>query len=335
MIRSRSTFLTTFVVLTLAALPSAAQQTADDLSPTGQPLPVPSVKLIGPEDENDAYVRRFFGRIAARETVDLSFEVGGKSISLPIVEGETIPKGQVVATLDTDSFERAVARAELALSPAGRERERAAQLAASNVASAVRAEDAKTAYELAEVALRDARAALEDATLTTPFDALVVARLAANFSNVEPGRSILRLHDMSQIPVQIDVPERLFQAGIPPQAVDFKGEIAQLPAPVDLELIEYEAQTKTVGQSFLVTLVLPDLYIPTLIPGASMTVTARVDDAYQAPGRRVPSWPGLALPPYSLLSGCRCFTTAISAANARRMRSVSLALRHNRFSCRA
>lgn len=239
----------------------------------------------------------------------------------------------MVATLDTDNFERAVARAELALSPAGRER--AAQLAASNVASAVRAEDAKTAYELAEVALRDARAALEDATLTTPFDALVVVRLAANFSNVEPGRPILRLHDMSQVRVQIDLPERLFQAGIPPQAVDFTGEIAQLPAPVDLELIEYEAQTKTVGQSFLVTLVLPDLDIPTLIPGASMTVTARVDDAYQAPGRGVPSWPGLALPHYSLLSGCRCFTTAISASNARRMRSLSLALRHNRFSCRA
>ena len=289
MTRSRHAFLTTFAVLAVAALPGLAEQRAENLGPTGQPLPVPSVKLIGPEDENDAFVRRFFGRIAARETVDLSFEVGGKLVRLPVVEGETIPKGQVVAALETDNFERAVARAELALSQAGRERERAARLAASNVASTVRAEDAKTAYKLAEVALRDARAALEDATLTTPFDALVAARLAANFSNVEPGQPILRLHDMSQIRVQIDVPERLFQAGIPPEAIDFTGEVAQLSAPVDLQLIEYEAQTKAVGQSFLVTLVLPDLDIPTLIPGASMTVTARVDDAYQSPGRGVPA----------------------------------------------
>ena len=275
----------------LAPLSAQAQQSdaTAELGPTGLPVPIPSVKLLAAEDAEFAYVRRFFGRIAARETVDLSFEVGGRLISLPVVEGETIPKGTVVAALEKENFERAVARAELALEQAKREQSRAARLAASNVASAVRAEDSATARELAEVELNDARDQLSDATLRTPFDALVADRVAANFSNVSPGQTILRLHDMSQIRVQIDVPERLFQTGIPPEAITFTGEVAYLDDPIPLELIEFEAQTEAIGQTFLVTLVLPELNLPSLIPGASMTVIAAVDRAYSLPGRPVPA----------------------------------------------
>ena len=268
--------------------PAQSGDTAE-LGPSGQPVPVPSVKLIAPDDADTGFVRRFFGRIAARETVDLSFEVGGRLVQLPVVEGESYPVGTVVAELETDSFERAVARAELTLRQATRDQDRASRLAASNVASAVRAEDAQTARELAEVALSDARDALNDSVLRTPFDALVAARLAANFSNVEPGQPILRLHDMSEIRVQIDVPERLFQSGIPPEAITFTGEVAQRKDPVPLELIEFEAQTEAIGQTFLVTLRLPDLNISTLIPGASMTVTATVNADYTPPGRPLPA----------------------------------------------
>ena len=291
MFNKLSTLTAAFLAGVFSVTVAGAQQQGSDpeLGPTGLPVPIPSVKLLTSQDAEFAYVRRFFGRIAARETVDLSFEVGGRLVTLPVVEGETIPQGTVVAALEPENFERAVARAELALAQAKREEDRSSQLAASNVASAVRAEDAITARELAEVALDDARAALEDATLTTPFDALVADRVAANFSNVTPGQTILRLHDMSQIRVQIDVPERLFQSGIPPEAIKFTGEIAQLSDPVDLQLIEFEAQTEAIGQSFLVTLLLPDMDISTLIPGASMTVTAAVDRTYAQPGRPVPA----------------------------------------------
>lgn len=277
------------LLLLLATAAARAQDSTTALDPMGQPLPVPSVKLLAPEDAASGIVRRFFGRIAARETVDLSFEVGGRLVMLPVVEGDTIPQGTVVAGLETGSFERAVTRARLALAQADRERSRARQLAASNAASAVRAEDAETSHELAEVALADAEEALRDATLATPFTALVAARLAATFSNVSPGQPILRLHDMSQIRVQIDVPERLFQSGIPPEAITFTGEVSQLADPIPLDLIEYEAQTEAIGQTFLVTLELPPLDIPTLIPGASMTVTATVDADFGLPGRALPA----------------------------------------------
>ncbi|MBW4710465.1 efflux RND transporter periplasmic adaptor subunit [Roseobacter sp. YSTF-M11] len=284
-------FLAAALLATSAHITPASAQGADvtDLDPSGQIVPLPSVKILAPEDLTSGITRRFFGRIAARETVDLSFEVGGRLVMLPVVEGETIPQGSVVAALDTENFERAVARAELTLEQTRRESRRAEQLAQSNVTSAVRAEDAATARDLAEVALRDARDDLEDATLRTPFTALVAERIAANFTNVSPGQPILRLHDMSEIRVQIDVPERLFLSGIPPEAVRFTGSVPQAAGPIPLQLAEYEAQTEAIGQTFLVSLTLPDSNIPNLIPGASMTVTATVDVDYAQPGRALPA----------------------------------------------
>ena len=266
---------------------------AQDLAPSGVEKPAPSVKLVTATADGAADSRTFFGRIAARETVDLSFEVGGHLVELPVTEGRPVAQGTLVARLELGKFERAVEQAEIALAQAERAVARAETLARSNVASEVQAQDARTARDAAEVTLREVQAALEDATLTAPFDGLVAARLTPNFSNVATGQPIVRLHDMSEVRVEIDVPERLFQAAAPAR-VEWTGTLPQVEGPVPLTLAEYDAQTSSIGQTFRVSLALPDLDIPTLIPGASMNVTAT------APGEAAA---GVALPATALLPG--------------------------------
>lgn len=271
---------------------AADAQPAPRLTPSGDPAPIPTVKLVSPTAWGGDRVRTFFGRVAARETTDLSFEVGGRLVELPIVEGQTLKEGALVAALDREPFERAVRRAELELERTERELDRATQLARANVAAEVRAEDALTARDLAEVALTDAKEALKDAALTAPFEALVAERLAPAFSNVTPGQPVARLHDMSEVRVEIDVPERLLQSVPDPGDIDFAARVPGLDEPVPLTLREFEAQTGAVGQSFQVTLALPDLGVATLIPGASLTVeaTAHTGDA------------SLSLPPSAILA---------------------------------
>lgn len=259
--------------LVLAAATTVAAQEAADLTPSGDPRPVPAVRLVEPRSTAAENVRRFFGRIAARETVPLSFEVGGRLVEFPVLEGARVEAGDVVARLDPDPFARAVERAELALTQAERERERARRLAESNVASAVRAEDAQTARDLADVALRDAREALADSVLTAPFDGIVAERVAETFSNVEPGRPILRLHDMSEVRVEIEIPERVLLRAGDPDAIAFTG-LMPGDRRVPLRLVEFEVQTGRVGQSFRVALALPADAAEGMIPGATMTVLA-------------------------------------------------------------
>ena len=268
-----------FAVIVVA---SAAAQDVVDLTPSGDPRPLPAVRLVEPQSTTAENVRRFFGRIAARETVPLSFEVGGRLIEFPVLEGSGIRAGEVVARLDPDPFARAAERAELALEQAERDAERARKLAASNVTSEVRAEDARTARDLADVALRDARAALADSVLTAPFDGIVAERIAETFSNVEPGRPILRLHDMSEVRVEIEIPERVLLRAGDPDAIEFTGERQGEP-PIPLRLVEFEAQTGRVGQSFRAALALPQGAARGMIPGATMTVTAALP-ATDTPG---------------------------------------------------
>ncbi len=261
------------ILLAMAA--GAPAQDAADLTPSGDPRPLPAVRLVEPGAAAARDARRFFGRIAARETVPLSFEVGGRLIEFPVLEGSRVEAGGVVARLDPDPFARAAERAELALEQAERDSERARRLAASNVASEVRAEDARTARDLADVGLRDAREALADSVLTAPFDGIVAQRIAETFSNVEPGRPILRLHDMSEVRVEIEIPERVLLRAGDPHAIAFTGERPD-GARVRLRLVEFEAQTGRVGQSFRVALALPDEAAGGLIPGATMTVVAEL-----------------------------------------------------------
>jgi len=114
--------------------------------------------------------------------------------------------------------------------------------------------------------------------LSAPFRALVASRLTPNFANVAPGQPIVRLHDMSEVRVEIDVPERLFQSLSEVGDIRFVGTSPLFTGEVPLVLREFNAETQSIGQSYRVTLALPSNQVPpAIIPGASMTVTARLN----------------------------------------------------------
>ncbi|SFT03329.1 RND family efflux transporter, MFP subunit [Sulfitobacter marinus] len=261
-------------LICLLPLASHAQDAAV-LTPSGDPAPMRAVKLITPSGSVQPDKRVFFGQIVAKETVDVSFEVGGRLVSFDAQEGEFLEAGTQIAALDRAPFERAVERARLQLEQSERDYVRLQKLAQSNTVAETQVEDSKTARDLAEVALEEAQDDLDDATLIVPFRALVASRLTPNFANVSPGQAIVRLHDMSEVRVEIDVPERLFQQRGHKDSLSFTGKSPLFPAEVPLELREFNAETQSIGQSYRVTFALPaDMVSPSIIPGASMTVTA-------------------------------------------------------------
>ncbi|MBV6656717.1 MAG: efflux RND transporter periplasmic adaptor subunit [Devosiaceae bacterium] len=238
-----------------------------------------AVELMTPGAEQTVLQRNFFGRVVARETANLAFPLNGTLTEFPVDEGVVVEEGALLAQLDLAPFERAVERAEIQLEQAERAYQRANQLADRGVGPATAAEDTRSARDLAEVALREARDALEDATITAPYRALIAERITANHVIVEPGLPIVRVHDISQMRVEIDVPERLVQR-LPMSAdVAFTAILPGSSEPTKLEIVEFEADTEAVGQSYTFTLSLPDLALPdgaatALLPGSSVTITA-------------------------------------------------------------
>ncbi|MEM1301190.1 MAG: efflux RND transporter periplasmic adaptor subunit, partial [Pseudomonadota bacterium] len=168
------------------------------------------VAIIAKVETGQAGVaRRFFGTVVARQTVDLAFQVSGQITQFPAQEGQVIPNGNLVAELDLEPFELQLEQAQLQFEQAERTFDRLERLG-SNVSNA-QLQDAQTELALTRVAVRNAEVALENATLSAPFTALVAVRNVANFSTVNQGTPVVRLHDMSELRVEIDVPEVLFQ----------------------------------------------------------------------------------------------------------------------------
>ena len=58
------------------------------------------MKTIVLEDSGAAGMRQYPGRVRAASRADLSFEVAGKLIELPVKEGQVVEEGELIARLD-------------------------------------------------------------------------------------------------------------------------------------------------------------------------------------------------------------------------------------------
>ncbi|MEM7471695.1 MAG: efflux RND transporter periplasmic adaptor subunit [Pseudomonadota bacterium] len=242
-------------------------------SALAQETPVKLAKIVTVSGDEPELTRQFFGHVAAKETVDLAFQVGGQIVDIPIVEGEPVASGALIAALDLEPFQLALDQAEVQREQAERTLERLQKLQ-GNTVSQVTVDDAETQLKLADISVRNATRSLNDAQLLAPFDALVASRNVANFSTIAAGTPVTRLHDMSELRVEIDVPEVLFQqAGENPDVSLF----AKFPASEErfpLEVREFNAETSQVGQTFQITLGMPPPANLVVLPGSSVTVFA-------------------------------------------------------------
>ena len=234
---------------------------------------VPIVKLEV-VNSGDAEVKRvFFGKVVARETVDLAFQVGGQIVSFPVEEGAPVAKEALVAQMDLEPFQLALEQAQANDEQARRTVERYKRLAGSSV-SETNLEDARTALTLTDIAVRNAERDIYHATLHAPFDAIVASRLVPNFSTVNAGTPVVRLHDMSELRIEIDVPETLFQrAGRDPD-ISLEAKFPSNDQTFPMEIREFNAETADIGQTYSITLGMPLPEDFVVLPGSSAEVTA-------------------------------------------------------------
>ena len=255
-----------FKKLVLALVVTASQTAAEDI-----PKPV---KLLKVSPTPIGFERQFFGQVKARQSVDLAFQVGGQIVEFPVTEGFSITKGSKIAVLDQEPFELQLKQARLQKEQADRTFARLEKLR-GNTVSEVAIDDAETQAGLAAIALRNAEWSLEHATLTAPFDALVSNRNVDLFTTVAAGAAVVRIHDLSEIRIEVDVPEILFQRS--DEDTDFR-ITARFPTSskeYPLEIREFDGETSTIGQTFRVTFGMEPPEGQIILPGSSVTVSVQ------------------------------------------------------------
>jgi HlyD family secretion protein len=183
------------------------------------------------------------GRITPKSAVDISADITGRIVSLPVKEGDPVQKGDLLVRIDPSQYEAAVARAQALLSSAEasalqaranrdqakRALDRAQSLRRTdpNLVSDEQLEQAQTSFEVAEAlavssehqveqaraGLREARDQLAKTVLRSPI-AGQVTRVAVEEGEVAvPGTFsretglLLTVSDLSVIQVKVQVDE--------------------------------------------------------------------------------------------------------------------------------
>lgn len=269
--RRRNGWLVLAGLVVLALLLSRCNGNSDALV-THEPRPV---RLYQVGETDLAPVRHFVGRIDAVNTVDLSFQVGGRIINMPVQQGTFVPKGTLIAALDPADYQLAVREAELQLEQASRDLERTRTLLERGTLSQANFDQAETAHNLRKVALDTARRNLAYTRIVAPFDALVTRRMVDPFTNVPAGAQIVRVQNVEEFRVHINVPENLMAALDDPSLLVAEAIFSNEPElPLPIEYREHETEPDAVAQTYRVSFGLPRQEDRTILPG--MTVTVRV-----------------------------------------------------------
>jgi multidrug efflux system membrane fusion protein len=130
------------------------------------------------------------GTIEANKEHRLSFKTGGIIQSVLVEEGQSVLKGQLLATLRLDEINARVKQAELGVKKASRDFDRINNLYRDSVVTLQRFQDAKTALEIARADLEVARYNLRFSRIVAPANGSVLKKLHETDELVNAGSPI-------------------------------------------------------------------------------------------------------------------------------------------------
>ncbi len=145
----------------------------------------------------------------ANASVTVNPYTSGRLTEFLVQSGTHIEKGQVIATLDSETEEIALERAKIARDDAAAKVERFRALRASNAATAVQLTEAELALRNNELSVHDAQVALDRRSIAAPISGIVGILPIEAGNYVTSQSAVATIDDRSSILVDFWVPERL------------------------------------------------------------------------------------------------------------------------------
>jgi len=245
---------------------------------------VRAVKVITAGAGSGDMSRSFPGQVEAADQVDLSFRVDGPLIEFPVLEGDFVTGGQLVARIDPRDYRIRLDAARAEVERTDADFRRYSALYEKDAVSKAQLDQALAARDVARARQDDAEAALDDTNLRTPFSARVAETFVENFQDVQAKEPILSLVNVKHVEIVVDVPENLVAAVRTVQLHSrFAARFDAAPdREFDATVSEVAAQADPRTQSFRVTFTLPQPEGVNVLPGMTASVKR-----YAPPGEHV------------------------------------------------
>jgi RND family efflux transporter MFP subunit len=174
------------------------------------PAPEPSVRAVrlfevGSQDLLEQ--REYPGHITAATEAQVSFEVSGRILELPVSQGQRVREGDLLARIDPSDYQAqldaSIAQRDAALA----DYERFEELLAKDAVSQRDFESRKRNWEVAEANLRIVEKNLADTSLRAPFAGRVARKYVERFQNVQAKEPVLLLQDDLHLEIDVSLPE--------------------------------------------------------------------------------------------------------------------------------
>lgn len=189
--------------------------------PPTVPEQVRPIRSFTIADAASGQTRRFSGVIEAIDSSSLSFEVPGNVQRVQVNRGESVRRGQVLASLDDEPYRLAVRAAEAELqraraflTQARADYERNARLIEQRAVARVQFEISQREFESAQsqidfaiAKLNLAQRDLRNTTLAAPFDGTISERLVDPHVQVQAGQTLFRIDAKGGMQASVGVPE--------------------------------------------------------------------------------------------------------------------------------
>jgi RND family efflux transporter MFP subunit len=248
-----------------------------DWSKEEEPAPqlIRPLKILQVGETSLPSVRKYPGKVTAKDTAVLAFQVEGQIIEFPVLKGQEVKKGDLLAKLDQRDYKNRSDAAKAEFEQTKVQLERIQKAAESGAVSQMDLTNAKTAFEQAKANLEISQKALDDTILRAPYDAVVSNTFVENFENVQAKQSILGVQDIHSIEIEVSIPqERIMKAKGQKGKFRFTATFDSLLGVEfpDIEIKEYTTEADPLTQTYTLTLTMPtqDKFI--IFPGMTATV---------------------------------------------------------------
>ncbi len=164
------------------------------------------VKLFIVKDHLFASHDSFLAEVDAANRAQLSFPVGGEIQDLTVKMGQSVKKGQVLASLDPTDIKLGLDQAQAQFALATTHWNRARQLFTKKLISEDEYDRARTTFTAAQASHEQAKTELSNSKLIAPFDGTVATIFVKPHQVVDGKEAILNLIDNTHLDVSFTLP---------------------------------------------------------------------------------------------------------------------------------
>lgn len=198
------------IVIGLAIVGFFAWQQFGGQSDDGGRRDRPAAPVTVVEVESRSFQERIpaLGTLQAWESIDITAPVSQRITGLNFEDGQTVEKGQVLATLRQESEQASLRELSARLADARREVKRLTDLARKNQVAQTDLDSATTEVEVLQHQLSELEARVDDLTIVAPFAGVLGLREVSEGALASTGQRLTTLDDISRMRLQFTVPAR-------------------------------------------------------------------------------------------------------------------------------